>query len=137
LETLIFVFIATMRFTKTKEVLIMALAQHGNYGVNETNGLVNGTEYHEQFDYNNAGEVDWTEPGLKVTRLRLLSDPGFPYWDVSYCHGKLSTGENVRVSLPFDQIPKKNITGFIIDQAKKEKVFAKGLGILDCISTLN
>ena len=31
--------------------------------------------------------VYWTEPGLRVVRLRLLSDPGYPEWDVSYCHG--------------------------------------------------
>ena len=102
----------------------------------ETNGLINGTVYHNQFDENFAGEVYWTTPGLRVARLRLLSDPGFPVWDVSYCHGKLN-GKNVRVELPFTQLPKKNFKQFIINEAKKENLFAKGLGILDNISTLS
>ncbi len=79
--------------------------------------------------------VCWTEPGLRVTRLRLLSDPGFPLWDVSYCHGELA-GERVNVMLPFDQLPKNRVRGTIIDHAKKVGVYAKRLGILDAISTL-
>ena len=71
-----------------------------------------------------------------MTRLRLLSDPGFPYWDVSYCDGELD-GYHVRVQLPFNQLKKRNIAGQIIEYAKRDKVFAKGIGILDCISTLN
>lgn len=103
------------------------------YGARETNGLVNPDDFAEA----RAGRtVDWTEPGLKVTRLRLLSDPGFPVWDVSYCYGQLPSGEQVRVSLPFDQIPKGRVSGFIVDQAKRAGVYAKGLGILGAISTL-
>jgi len=98
---------------------------------NQTNGV--GLEYHQARDFKKT--VDWTTPGLKVTRLRLLTDPGFPVWDVSYCHGVLN-GEDVRVNLPFSQVPKKNVVGFIIEEAKRDKVFAKGLGILDSISKL-
>lgn len=104
------------------------------YGTKEFNGLVNGRAYHD--DFNNARTVDWTEKGLKVTRLRLLSDPGFPVWDVSYCHGFIGK-EPVVVQLPFSQIPKRNMMKFIIEHAIKDKVYAKGIGILDCISTLN
>ena len=40
-----------------------------------------GSDYHsEPIDRT----VYWTEPNLKITRLRLISDRGFPYWDVSY-----------------------------------------------------
>ena len=87
-------------------------------------------------------KVDWDTPYLKVTRLRMVSDHGFPYWDISYCYGVLN-GKHVRVRLPFSQIPKPYAPqakalgfgrGFIINEAKKAGVFAKGLGILDCIS---
>lgn len=102
------------------------------YGVYETNPIDKG--YH---DVPIVGTLDWTSPDLvKVTRLRLVSDPGFPSWDVSYCHGVNKNGERVNVALPFFQIPKGNIKGFIIAEAKRDKIYAKGLGILDCISTL-
>lgn len=104
------------------------------YGTHETGGLVNGQEYHAQFSRDET--VPWTEKGLKVTRLRLLSDPGFPAWDVSYCHGELEDGTKVHVELPFSQLPKKRITSAIIAHAKRDGVYAKGLGILDAISKL-
>ena len=98
----------------------------------ETTGMT-GHEYHAQFDT----LVMWDDPTLShVTRLRLLSDPGFPVWDVSYCHGVLKDGTPVRVGLPFSQLPKKNMRKFIIDEAVKDRVFAKGLKIFDAISTL-
>jgi hypothetical protein len=109
-------------------------------GTNETNGLVDGFAHHkyraEKMDKQNIHSVHWDHPGLKVTRLRLLSDPGFSVWDVSYCEGELPNGDLVNVSLPFQQIPKGNVSGFIVDEAKKANVYAKRLGILDCISKL-
>jgi hypothetical protein len=76
------------------------------------------------------GWESWDTPGLKITRLRLLSDPGFPMWDVSYCLGEVD-GRHVRVILPFDQLPKKGMKSAIIKHAKRDKVYAKALGILD------
>ena len=81
------------------------------------------------------GTVHWDDPSLKkIIRLRLLSDPGHPYWEVSYCWGKLKDGTLVDVTLPFYQIPKKGFSGFIIKRAAEEKVYAKGLGLFDAIS---
>jgi hypothetical protein len=110
----------------------------------ETNNLV------EQFgSYNAYGEqvaraikgqpVCWTDPRLKeIVRLRLLSDPSFPAWDVSYCHGQLDDGSYVDVDLPFSQLPKgRKINAQIVMWAKKDKVYAKGLGIFDAISCLS
>lgn len=106
----------------------------------ETNSLGNFQEassYHRWNTENQheLGQVLWTHPGLKITRLRLLTDPGFPFWDVSYCHDLLD-GKHVRVLLPFSQLRRKNISAQIIEYAKRDKVYAKGVGILDCISTL-
>lgn len=103
--------------------------------VGEVNGLVNGIAYHDE-RHNQEGGVDtvcWTTPGLEITRLRLLSDPGFPAWDVSYCHGILK-GRHVNVELPFSQLPKYNMKSWLYKEAQKTNVFIKGL--FSSISTL-
>ena len=102
------------------------------YGTIETNGLPSGSNYHIQ--YANAPSVPWDIEGLTITRLRLLSDPGFPVWDVSYCHGMLD-GKPVRVNLPFSQLPKRSMKRALYGEAKKTGRFIKGL--FDAISTLN
>lgn len=102
----------------------------------ETNSLPDGRAYHA---VDRSLTVDWSDPRLaRITRLRLLSDPGFPAWDVSYCHGELTDGTACTVSVPFSQLPKGKgaISGAIIAAAKADGVYAKGLGIFDAISTL-
>lgn len=78
--------------------------------------------------------VDWTEKGLYVTRFRLLSDRGCPFWDVSYCFGTIN-GEKVRVSLPFSQLPRRGTVRAIVEHAKRDGVYAHGLGIIENMST--
>lgn len=107
-----------------------------NYA-NETNSIT--PEYQQAWEANlntETPEVDWTEPGLRITRLRLLTDPGHPVWDVSYCDGVLPDGSTVSVRLPFDSLPKRNVSKAIVAHAKRDGVYAKRLGILDCISRL-
>ena len=108
------------------------------YGVNETNPISDEMkEFMDAADHSPSAWIDWDHPQLdKIIRLRLLSDPGFPVWDVSYCYGRMKDGTPVRVALPFAQLPKRNIAGTILEHAKRDKVFAKGLGIFDAISTL-
>lgn len=118
--------------------------------VGEANGLVNGQGYHNERHTQEGGvdKVDWLTPGLRITRLRLLSDPGFPAWDVSYCHGMLD-GRHVDVELPWSQLPKhfrwtapdgtKRPGGwkaFLIAECKKAGVNGRALGIIDNVSTL-
>ena len=106
------------------------------YGTKETGGLSDARGYHaERHRQASIDLVDWSTPGLRITRLRLLSDPGFPVYDVSYCHGVLD-GQHVEVELPFSQIPKRGLSKFIVAHAKRDGVFARGVGILDAISTL-
>tara|TARA_R100000655_G_scaffold108946_3_gene162109 strand:- start:2889 stop:3152 length:264 start_codon:yes stop_codon:yes gene_type:complete len=81
--------------------------------------------------------LEWNEKDLKeITRLRLVSDVGHPCWDISYCWGIDTDGNKVRVILPFEQVRKGkgNIHKTIIEHAKKDKVFAKGLNIFNVIS---
>lgn len=81
--------------------------------------------------------LSWDSPELaRITRLRLVSDPGFPMWDVSYCHGETVDGRKCRVTLPFIQLPKGGINATIIREARRDGVYAKGLGVFDAISTL-
>ncbi len=102
--------------------------------VGETNGLVNA--YHDDRHSQEGGvqTVDWTTDGLEITRLRLLSDPGFPFFDVSYCHGVLD-GRHVNVRVPFSQLPKRNMKAVLYQEAKATGKFIKGL--FNSMSTLN
>lgn len=103
--------------------------------VHETNPIPE--KYHDKVTNEITESVDWTDGRLdKIVRLRLLSDYGYPYWDVSYCHGRLKTGEFVNVQLPFSHLPKTKMRRYIVSWAKREGVFAQGLGIFDAISTL-
>ena len=100
------------------------------YGYYESNGLPNGRLYHGVRQSTDPDTVSWDEPGLKITRLRLLGDVDFPVLDVSYCHGMLN-GKHVDVVLPFSQLPKRGYKKAIVEYAVKSKVYAKTLGILD------
>lgn len=77
-------------------------------------------------------EVDLSDKRLScITRLRLISDPGFPMWDLSYCYGVLKDGTNVRVHLPVYQFSKRNLKRDLVAMAQDAGVYAKGLGLLD------
>lgn len=100
------------------------------YGAQEINPLTTA----QKTSQNAARDsVDWTEDNLYITRLRLLSDPGFPVWDVSYCYGEID-GEPVRVNLPFSQLPKYGMKKELYKEAKSTGKFIKGL--FENISTL-
>lgn len=101
----------------------------------ETNPIINPSAYEYPAKDN---IVEWNDPTLRrITRLRLVSDWGFHSWDVSYCHGELHDGTIVRIHLPFYQLDKRNIKSQIIEYAKRDSVYAKGLGIFEAISTFN
>lgn len=105
----------------------------------ETNGLTDPSAYHEAVTHRITETLYWDDKRLKkITRLRLVSDPGFPAWDLSYCHGVDVDGNPVQVELPFSQLPKGKgqIQRAIIAHAKRDGVFAKGLGVFNSISTL-
>ena len=102
--------------------------------------------YHELVTDQISGYADWTTPGLRIVRCRFLSDPGVPFWDLTYCHGQLPNGDYVDVGLPFAQLEKwtdgshthrNRINRQIVEFAIRDGIFAKGTGILDAISTFN
>jgi len=99
----------------------------------EVNPVTKG--YQENVVQKIEREVPWTEPGLTIIRFRMLTDPGFPMYDVSYCHGMID-GEPVEVRLPFSQLPKRGWKRAVVKYAIKDGVHAKSLGIFDNFSTL-
>lgn len=113
-------------------------ARNAPWHTNDDDGVFDPVAFHREVERRIAaqGGLDWepwTRPGLRVIRLRLLSEPGCPVWDVSYCYGEWQ-GRICRVQLPFHQLPKRNLKAAIIQAAKEDGVYAKGIGILDCIS---
>ena len=93
-----------------------------------------------------APTVYWTEV-TEITRLRLVTDPGFPCWDVSYCWGMTEVTDDsgthevaCRVRLPFHQLPKgkkegkSRLYGALISYARTDGLNLKSIGLFDAIS---
>ena len=74
-----------------------------NYGHLESNPVT--TSLQDEFL---GTQLPWYshEDVAEVVRLRLLTDPGFPAWDVSYCWGRLEDGTPCNVYLPTNQLEK-------------------------------
>ena len=98
----------------------------------ETNGLSNAEAYHNRMHTS----VDMTLRQLAdarghITRLRILSDRGSRYADISYCHGELPDGTPVRVYNVPSGLNYYRLKNGLLEWAKGEGVFAKGVGLLD------
>lgn len=108
---------------------LMASADRAaSYGAQETNPLWMSEATHEDITEWNVALGD---PRVKrVVRLRLLTEPGYPYYDISYCYAQLKTGEYVRLQSPM-HLRRSKIKGDLIAWAREEKVNAKALGLLD------
>ncbi|MFT4471419.1 hypothetical protein ACMX2H_16065 [Arthrobacter sulfonylureivorans] len=109
-------------------------------GAFESNGLVDGAAYHEAVDYSRAngwmGLKQVAEAGGKISRVRVLTERipmAGTFCDISYVHATLPNGQIVNV----DDVNVRNMTpmnklmGELINWAKSEGVYAKGLGLLD------
>jgi hypothetical protein len=102
----------------------------GSYGELESNHW--GREALDEFLNADMDTVQLEDKRLaRIARLRLLSDPGFPFWDVSYCWGVLKDGTKVRVQLPRHQFSKARWKSEIVDMCREVGVYAKGLGLFD------
>jgi hypothetical protein len=104
------------------------------YGAKETNPLVGDHPKRE-------ARVALNDPRLdRITRLRLISDPGLPWWDVSYCYGLLKDGTWADVVLPECDLRRgpgaPSLSSQLVAIAKSQGVYARGIGLLDSVSTL-
>lgn len=98
------------------------------YGVNETNPLWTSEVTHETIEEH----VTLGDKRLeRITRLRLLTEPGYPYFDVSYVYGVLKDGRHCRIDGAPMHLRRKAIKADLIAWAKEEGAYAKGLGLLD------
>lgn len=140
------------------EKAIERSARAASYGVKEDNPLwMTGISHDEvRFDlgvFNLAGKDAEGKFYVKeLVRLRLLTDPGFPWWDISYCYGRLQTGELVRVDIGVHHIKKPRVDNRVINKVSKAHLieiakfngrYAKAIGLLaddggygDALSTL-
>ena len=110
----------------------------GRYGVQESNPFT--AELQAVRDaMRGSAPVDLADRALvRITRLRLLTDPGCPIYDLSYCYGELADGTPVRVRLPQHQFPKRGVERALVAMCKEAGRYGKGLGILnpDVVSIL-
>lgn len=105
------------------------------YGAFESNGLVNGTEYHAGVDHTKRYTLaDVANEKGTITRVRILTERvnGTMYCDISYIHATLPDGRTVEVMHPIGGMTLYHtLKGQMIDWAKAEGVYAKGIGLLD------
>lgn len=104
------------------------------YGAHESNGLVNGNDYHAQVEQSRFSLKEVADAGGKITRLRVLTERTFggTFCDISYVHATLPDGKIVTVDCPVSNLtPRVKLTGELIAWAKAQGVFAKGIGLLD------
>lgn len=109
-----------------------AIDRARSYGVRMDESLDSAgiAELRESVDHSET--VQWNDPDLKrILRMRLIGcSREYPFWDVSYCYGEMKDGSRVRVDLPEYRL-NRNWKAHLIALAKIDRVFAKGLGILD------
>ncbi len=105
----------------------------------ETNNLQDVGIAHSDTDYA-RGDIEWTDPDLaQIIRIRLLSDPGFPAWDVSYVLGLLHDGTQVKVRVPFYQVSKRRYLNDMYTHARRDGVYLNRLcggNVQDVLSRL-
>lgn len=112
------------------------VAVRSHHGAVELNGLADGHAYHGEVDYSVQYTLaDVKEAGGRITRVRLLTEvhPGVGrFADISYIHATLPDGTTVPVQVGIGNlIPMRELKGQMIQWAKAEGVYAKGLGLLD------
>lgn len=101
------------------------------YGV-QADGEVVTSEYHDQVSYDNLMSLkEVSDRGGKVSRVRILKEG--PYCDISYIHATLPDGTIVPVRLDGPSTGERffGLKDEFVRWAKAERVFAKGLGLLD------
>ena len=123
------------------------------YGCVETNGLNGGPNVEERgaqagkpsrdsVDHIDDGRPYWAQPDFKrFVRIRLLSDPGYPVWDLSYAYGEWIDGSIQRINFVpgmngYGQFPKRKWKTNAVNEAKQWGVYLKRLEFFDAISTL-
>ncbi len=108
------------------------------YGVDETNGLIDGHAYHAGVSYDDEVTLaELARRGGKISRVRILTGSwgGVRMADISYIHGVLPSGKTVPVRVAVENGTPlwgpRGLKAQFIAWGKEEGVFAKGIGLLD------
>lgn len=113
-----------------------ATTDRNRYGAVESNGLINGAEYHASVDYATRPFTlkEVSEAGGTISRVRILTERtyGGTLCDISYIHATLPDGRTVCVTNYIQNLtPLRNLKGAMIKWAEREGVYAKALGLLN------
>lgn len=96
----------------------------------ETNNIADSPVQHSEVDH--SVTLTLGDPDLaRITRLRLVTDAGYPVWDISYCYGQTKAGALVRVDLGVYSLSRRNLKGDLIRAARAAGVNAKAMHLLD------
>ncbi len=107
------------------------------YGVQDSNPLPDGGHNWDNFEDEAYTLRQLQDEGGRISRLRFLTDPGYPYLDVSYVHGVLPNGRNVQITIQGNCSMIRKGRGSepymsdLIAWAKDEGVYGKAIGMFD------
>ncbi|RKZ20207.1 hypothetical protein DRQ50_00175 [bacterium] len=110
----------------------------------ETNGIGNfylTDEGRACLDEAAANRIDWADCRLlRLERFRMLTDAGFPFWDISYCRGIFrdddGTERYCEVVLPFSQLTKGKWWSEVKAHAQRDGVNLSRIKLWDSVSKL-
>lgn len=104
------------------------------YQVDETFGLENPEQYHSEVNYEELVSLREVQDRKgQITRVRILAEvrPGYGYTcDVSYIHATID-GKVYPVNVMVSSGLLRELKKDLIEWAKAEGVYAKGIGLLD------
>lgn len=107
---------------KTTEQIIH---ENALYGVQESNPLTSG-DYHEiERDIVYFDELKKSDK-IVLNRLRLVTDAGFPRYDVSYIYVTVNGKKSELCDFP-SQLPKRGYKKYLVDVCKEQGIFIKDL----------
>lgn len=100
----------------------------------EVNGLSEVMSEAEAQEYRSAPLVPLADRDAvhKITRLRLITSPGAPVWDISYVWGVSRDGKKVRVDMPEWQLPRQGRGAWssaLLAMFQEQGRFAKAMGL--------
>lgn len=96
-----------------------------DYRVNETNPLENAQAYHDEERIKVYFEYLSSKDDIELERLRLLTDPDFSHYDISYIHIIYNGQKAELLNFPMTQIPKIGWKETLIDICKEHNIFIK------------
>lgn len=104
------------------------------YGVIEYNSITPG--YHEIERENGSWYELKKSDRIIAERIRLITDPGFPWFDISYFHLWVNGTPTEFRDFPVIQLPKKGYKKVLIEECQKQGIFVKDIASDFVISRL-